>query len=66
MGDIVLSLHLILYLAESNIYRVYLSFYLKYGIYKPRKVKNPVKKRVHKHEFLCMIFHLLRFINPIF
>ena len=49
-----------------QIYRVYLSFYLKYGIYKPMGVKNPIKKRVHKHEFLYMIFHLPRFINPIF
>ena len=31
---------------------VYLSFYLKYGIYKPREVKNLITKRVHKHKFL--------------
>ena len=37
--------------------RVYLSFYLKYVIYKPREVNNPIKKRVRKHEFLNIIFH---------
>ena len=28
------------------------SFFLKYGIYKPQEVKNPVKKLVLAHSFL--------------
>ena len=31
-----------------KIYRVYKSFYLIYGIYKPTEVKNPIKNRVRK------------------
>ena len=46
-------------------YIVYSSFYLKYGFYKPREVKNRIKKRVRKQEFLYMIFYLPRFLNPI-
>ena len=38
---------------------------LLHGIYKPSEMKHLIKKRVHKHEFLYVIFHL-RFINPIF
>ena len=39
---------------------------LKYGIYKPRKVKNNIKKLVIVHSFLYMIIHPPLFINPIF
>ena len=42
------------------------SFYLKYGIYKPREVINQIKKLMLAHSFLYQIFHLPRFINPIF
>ena len=42
------------------------SFYLKYGIYKPREVKNHIKKLVLAHSLLYRILHLRRFINPIF
>ena len=42
------------------------SFYLKYGIYKPREVKNHINKLVLVHSFLYRIFHLPLFINPIF
>ena len=54
---------------------LYLSYYvasgiekmpLKYGFYKPREVKKPIKKQVRRHEFLYINFHLLRFINSIF
>ena len=38
--------------------------HLKYGIYKPREVKYPINKRVHKHEYLYMIFHLRGLFIP--
>ena len=36
-----------------------ISFYQKYRIYKPRELKNPIKKRVRNTSFFP------RFINPI-
>ena len=41
-------------------------FYLKYGIYKPREVKNHIKKLMLAYSFLYQIFYLPRFINLIF
>ena len=39
------------------------SFNLKYGIYKPREVVNPIKEtRAQAHSFLYWIYHLPRFI----
>ena len=50
----------------SSVFRVYKSYHLKYTIYKPWEVKNPLKKQVRKHKFLYMIFHIPSCINPIF
>ena len=45
------SIHLATQATDSQlsiiaVYRVYYMFHLKYGIYKPREVVNPIKKRV--------------------
>ena len=51
---------------ETNMYHIEFieSFYLKYGIYKPREVKNHIKKRVRKY-ITCILLELLAQIKKI-
>ena len=51
---------------ETNMYHIEFieSFYLKYGIYKPRDTKNHIKERVRKY-VTCILLELLAQIKKI-